>query len=72
MEYKWKAFTVVALSLFVMVMDASALNVILPQIAEDFEVSLGTVSWVTIIGYANCAGIIVWLQFVGAWIALGL
>jgi MFS family permease len=50
MEYKWKAFTVVALSLFVMVMDASALNVILPQIAEDFEVSLGTVSWVTIIG----------------------
>ena len=50
MQYKWKAFIVVSLSLFVMVMDASALNVILPKIAEDFAVSLGVVSWVTIIG----------------------
>jgi MFS family permease len=32
-----------------MVMDASAINVILPEIAEDFSVSLGAVSWVTII-----------------------
>ena len=50
MQYKWKAFIVVSLSLFVMVMDASALNVILQKIAEDFAVSLGVVSWVTIIG----------------------
>ncbi len=28
MSYKWKAFIVVSLSLFVMVMDASALDVI--------------------------------------------
>ena len=48
-SYKWKAFSAVALSLFVMVMDASAINVILPEIAEDFSVSLGVVSWVTII-----------------------
>ena len=39
MQYKWKAFIVVSLSLFVMVMDASALNVILPKIAEDFAVA---------------------------------
>ena len=31
-----------------MVMDASAINVILPEIAEDFSVSLVAVSWVTI------------------------
>lgn len=49
MKYKWKAFLVVALSLFVMVMDASAINVVLPQIAEDFSISLGAASWVTII-----------------------
>ena len=49
MQYKWKVFLVIALSLFVMVMDASAINVVLPQIAEDFKVSLGAASWVTII-----------------------
>ena len=48
--YKWKAFGAVSLSLFVMVMDQSALNVILPEIAESFSVRLSIVSWVTIIG----------------------
>ena len=48
--YKWKAFGAVSLSLFVMVMDQSALSVILPEIAEDFSVRLSVASWVIIIG----------------------
>ena len=49
-NYKWKAFTVVAVALFTMVMDASVTGIALPSISADFSLSLRVVSWVAIAG----------------------
>ena len=49
-NYKWKAFWVVALALFTMVMDFSVTGIALPTIADDFSLSLSIVSWVAIAG----------------------
>ena len=49
-NYKWKAFTVVAIALFTMVMDASVTGIALPSISADFSLSLRVVSWVAIAG----------------------
>ena len=47
-NYKWKAFTVVGVALFTMVMDASVTSIALPSIADDFSLSLRVVSWVAL------------------------
>ena len=47
-NYKWKAFTVVGVALFTMVMDASVTNIALPSIAADLSLSLRVVSWVAL------------------------
>ena len=47
--YKWKAFGVIALALFTTVMDFSGTGIALPSIADDFDLRLGVISWVTIV-----------------------
>lgn len=47
-SYKWKAFWAVGLSLVAMVMSTSMVFLALPSIADDFGVTLKTVSWVVI------------------------
>ena len=47
-EYKWKAFIAVGLSLVTMVMSMSISAVALPSIAADLGISLKMVSWVVI------------------------
>ncbi len=50
LPYKWKAFWVIGISLFTMVMDFSITNIALPSIAKDFGLTLRVVSWVSIAG----------------------
>ena len=47
-DYKWKAFSAVGMSLVTMVMSMSMTAVALPSIAEYLEISLQVVSWVVI------------------------
>lgn len=47
-NYKWKAFWTVSLALFVMVMDFSITFLALSTIADDFGVTLRSVTWVAI------------------------
>ncbi len=49
-NYKWKAFTVVGIALFTMVMDFSVTGIALPTIAKDFSLTLRVASWVAIAG----------------------
>ncbi len=48
-NYKWKAFWTVALALFVMVMDFSITFLALSTIADEFNVTLRSVTWVAIV-----------------------
>lgn len=50
LPYKWKAFWVIGISLFTMVMDFSVTNIALPSIAKEFGLTLRVVSWVSIAG----------------------
>ncbi len=47
-SYKWKAFTAIGISFVTMVASQSMIFVALSQIAEDFNVTLRSVSWVVI------------------------
>ena len=47
--YKWRVFAAVGLSLFTSVMSFSMTFVALAAIADDYDISLRTVSWVVII-----------------------
>ncbi|MEE9199660.1 MAG: MFS transporter [Dehalococcoidia bacterium] len=47
-HYKWWVYTAVAIGLFVTVMDQSGVNIALPKIAEDFDLDLPTVQWITL------------------------
>ena len=50
-EYKYLAFSVVAIGMFASVVDHGSVNVALPTIAGHFGSDFATVQWVTI-GYA--------------------
>ena len=50
-NYKWWAYTAIAIGMFLAVMDQTALNIALPRIAEHFSADLPTVQWVAL-GYA--------------------
>ena len=43
---KWLVFTLVGIGVFMSTLDASIVNIALPAIMQDFQVSLATVGWV--------------------------
>jgi MFS family permease len=43
---KWFVFTLVGIGVFMSTLDASIVNIALPAIMQDFQVSLATVGWV--------------------------
>ena len=47
-RYKWWVFGVVSIGLFMVVLDASGMNVALPSVARDFNTDLPTVQWVVL------------------------
>lgn len=49
MEPKWRAFAAMAMTYFLLVSASSMSFLVLPDIAEDFDVTLRTVGWVVII-----------------------
>ncbi len=46
--YKWWVYSVVAIPIFLTVMDQTAINIALPGIANHFEADLPTVQWITL------------------------
>ena len=49
MEPKWRAFAAMAMTYFLLVSASSMSFLVLPDIADDFDVTLRTVGWVVII-----------------------
>ena len=47
-HYKWWAYFAIAIGMLVTVMDQSGVNIALPSIADDFDVDLPTVQWITL------------------------
>lgn len=55
---QWLLLSVVAIALFVDGLDGTIVNVVLPGIAESFDVGTGTTSWVITVYYLMMAGLI--------------
>ncbi len=49
-NYKWWAYSAIAIGMFLTVMDQSGVNIALPRIAEHFDADIPTVQWITL-GY---------------------
>ena len=49
-NYKWWAYSAIAIGMFLTVMDQSGVNIALPRIAEYFDADIPTVQWITL-GY---------------------
>jgi EmrB/QacA subfamily drug resistance transporter len=47
LEYKWRAAIVVAIGLFMAILDNTVVNVALPQMASAFHTDLDTIKWVS-------------------------
>lgn len=47
-NYKWKAFSAMAIGLFVGVMDFAGIGVVVPTVADEFGLALSTASWIII------------------------
>jgi MFS family permease len=45
-EYKWQAAIIVALGLFLSVLDSTIVSVALPAMRNDFHTDFNTVTWV--------------------------
>lgn len=55
---QWLLLVVVALALFLDGLDGTIVNVVLPDIAEDMSIGLGTTSWVVTVYFLVMAGLI--------------
>ena len=55
---QWMLLIVVALALFLDGLDGTIVNVVLPDIAEDFGIGLGMTSWVVTVYFLMMAGLI--------------
>ena len=57
--YHWLIFSTAAFSIFITSTDRSAINIILPEISEEFSSALPTVQWVTIIYFLTIVSLLV-------------
>ena len=57
--YHWLIFSTAAFSIFITATDRSALNIILPEISEEFSADLPTAQWVTIIYFLTVVSLLV-------------
>jgi EmrB/QacA subfamily drug resistance transporter len=55
--YQWLVFSTAAFSIFITATDRSAINIILPEISEEFSSALPTTQWVTIIYFLTVVSI---------------
>lgn len=58
LEYKWQAAIVVAIGLFMAILDNTVVNVALPQMASAFHTNLDTIKWVSTAYFLAQAAII--------------
>src|SRR5215831_18423664 len=58
LDYKWQAAIVVALALFMAILDNTIVNVALPQMATAFHTNLQTIEWVSTAYFLAQAAII--------------
>ena len=47
-NYKWWAYSSIAIGLFLTVLDQSGVNIALPRIAEEFDADIPTVQWISL------------------------
>ena len=59
MNYKWIAFSAIALALFVQVMSAGAIIISLKDIAQYFNISISLVSWLVIIQLLTVTAVLI-------------
>mgnify|MGYP000950698163 CR=1 FL=1 len=57
-ENAWVVFSAIGVGMFLTMMDQSAINIALPEIASDFDAALPDVQWMAV-GYGLATGVLI-------------